>query len=90
MADGNSSPTPQGSSVYVNMPMQTDVTTAAAAAAVGSKGPPYNNDTLHQHPHQHQQSSSKKMRMAGHAGGSGFMAKVLASASYMGGRIGRV
>lgn len=86
VADGNSSPTPQGSSVYVNMPMQADVTTTAAA--VGSKGLPYN--TLHQHPHQHQPSSNKKMRMAGHAGGSGFMAKVLASASYMGGRIGRV
>lgn len=85
MADTNSSPTPQGSSVYVNMPMQTDIT----AAAVGSKGPPY--DSLHHHQHnQHQQSSNKKMRMAGHAGGSGFMAKVLASASYMGGRIGRV
>lgn len=84
VADGNSSPTPQGSSVYVNMPMQADVTTAAA----GSKGLSYN--TLHQHHHQHQPSSNKKMRMAGHAGGSGFMAKVLASASYMGGRIGRV
>lgn len=86
MADGNSSPTPQGSSVYVNMPMQTDVTTAAAAG-VGSKGPPYY--ALHHQPHHQHQQSNKKMRMAGHAGGSGFMAKVLASASYMGGRIGR-
>ena len=87
VADGNSSPTPQGSSVYVNMPMQTDVTTAAAAG-VGSKGPPYY--ALHHQPHHQHQQSNKKMRMAGHAGGSGFMAKVLASASYMGGRIGRV
>lgn len=86
VADTNSSPTPQGSSVYVNMPMQTDIT---SAAAVGSKGPPYYS--LHDHQHNpHQQSSNKKMRMAGQAGGSGFMAKVLASASYMGGRIGRV
>ena len=39
------------------------------------------------------QPSSKKMRMAGHSSSSGassFMARVLASASYMGGRIGRV
>lgn len=33
---------------------------------------------------------NKKMRVGGHSGGSGFMARVLASASYMGGRIGRV
>lgn len=43
---------------------------------------------------QQQQESpcNKKMRMAGHSSGgtSSFMARVLASASYMGGRIGRV
>ena len=51
-------------------------------------------ETLQQQQQQQQQQSpcNKKMRMVGHSAGgtSSFMARVLASASYMGGRIGRV
>lgn len=55
-----------------------------ATSELAAKQPP--SETLQQ-----QSPCNKKMRVAGHSSGgsSGFMARVLASASYMGGRIGR-
>lgn len=59
-------------------------TTPAASTGMTKTHQP-SCETLHQ-----QQPCSKKMRMAGHSSGtSSFMARVLASASYMGGRMGR-
>lgn len=73
VADGGNSPR-LCTANYMTMPVKADVKT---------------HSHTHPHPLSSDGVSNKKMRLGHHSGGSGLVARFLASASYMGGRIGR-